>query len=1472
MPAILDFDFARPASYDPTDMVGVACVRSLASSAHPGTYVGQDGLIKLAPHNLAQYSDDFSNSYWAGAGVTKTYGVEASPTGLATRVTEDTSTGLHYGDSPSTLTKVADGLHTIVVDLKDDGARYVRVCLYDTANRGGYFDLQNGVVTGSLPAGGSSSISPIPGFPGWYRCAFSYNPSTNSFIAQMFLCADAGLLSNYAGTGTEGVLVGRIQVFYGTGPINAGIGTTTAANGGTRVTWGPREPYQNLLLQTTWPDAGANPTGWTVGSGSNSNTNSKWGTAAQARTFTTSASRSYLTQAFTLVSNTTYSIGIRVEDVSGTVTLANILDATSLPGGCTITGYQVDGVTFASSTQALAGTTVSITLEGTYTGAAITVRVGNGVASNTTATVKLSRPNLNVGKQAYNWYPTTSTAVYATPFDLVGNWECHGAMSEGLRQNLALYSQDFSAVGAHPQANTTVTVAGTTAPDGTLTGNRIQATASTVTTMRTQATVAATAVAYSVFVKKGTSATVGNVFRLRNITAGTDLIVGTVNLDTGAVAYSTGSSGLSAIDRGNGWWRVSMVASGITSGDSVSGYCGASSTALTAGDHWFLWGEQMEAASSPSSYIPTLGAAVTRNADAVSYTLSGSHATALSSQGTVVVEYRLQGEVPNSGSFQRRAVSIDDGTASNRIWVGTGNTTNAIRAIVETGAVGQTANIVSAGIAVGSRVVAAFSYATNNANLAANGTPVNNDASCIVPTVARIGFGANSFGGSELFGTIKRVTIFSTALTDAQVVSASKPVPATAHWRTYDGTHRTASDSDKTVSCDIEADVDLDTAGEDGVQRVEFYVSVNGVLSSIASQTARSQRTHNSTPAGANSFLTTWGYGITVDCSALAGGTITVDATVFSKLGSISYLPTLTIYNDTDGVDRRPSSAIVYYDYDLGDDTTGTGTFANPFKNPRAAMNSLSGDIGGATIRAKGRTVGMTPSSSYSASGWSTSGKWALTFEAVGTDKTWQRITPGTFSDPQDYILGTSGAARVRMRFKDFEFVGPGPTLYVNGPNAQIDEVNCLVRSHKWTPADTNAHVDYEQYGSGGADIALNGTSRGVRNSWGGQWKGVARGPAGYSSLFNFSIDKFLGIALQTSNDLGVNPLISNGELHFIRYTAGRLDGLIQTNPNFSQLAGANVTVSVQASGPHTGKMRIEATNSTPNDFGTAAGHLVGSTRWGVTVSSATSGANNGTFAALEGGLNGFGRPYCILNNASAVAEVGSAGFNMDTGTLVGGNRYIDVIHTDGLQMYGPHVGAAFTNVRVYDCENMRSWVGSNLALTRCVLKNLSDGSHSSLRTCAFDFDNGPVILKDCIFSFLSINSNTVNFAGSFSGTNFVDVVFGNGNAVPTVGTFIHSCHFITGASPGTNPSTGAWFNTEPGVTLFSYTPAPGNLGTASGLQDAPPFWYHTGAVAASRGAWKNVATGNWSTSLGSGGGSTAKIPYLGLGVRVGFL
>lgn len=397
----------------------------------PATYLDANGMSVWAPHNLVQYSDDFSNGYWTGGGVTRTYGVEASPTGLATRVTEDTSTGLHYGDSPASVTKVLDTLHTIVVDLKDDGARYVRVCFYDTTNRGAYFDLQAGVVTGSVVAGGSASISPIPGFPGWYRCALSYNPSTASFIAQVFLCQDSGLLNNYTGSGTEGVLIGRIQVFCGTTPITDGLGTTSAARyDSLRISrdWVSREfgylgePLRtNVFLYSVLPGGGAAPTGWTqdVGTGTSTPVASIFGAGdgAIAYAFSAVAQRPMIGQSPTLAANTTYAYSATVEAASG-VNFDDVISATGLPAGCAYIQRYINGNPVAAFAPIAVGDRLTITVGGTYLAGTGRFRLGVGCNGNATGSATMSRPQLEAGSTSTSFMPTLG-ATFTRGADLL---------------------------------------------------------------------------------------------------------------------------------------------------------------------------------------------------------------------------------------------------------------------------------------------------------------------------------------------------------------------------------------------------------------------------------------------------------------------------------------------------------------------------------------------------------------------------------------------------------------------------------------------------------------------------------------------------------------------------------------------------------------------------------------------------------------------------------------------------------------------------------------------------------------------------------------------------------------------------------------------------------------------------------------------------------------------------------------------
>ena len=160
---------------------------------------------------------------------------------------------------------------------------------------------------------------------------------------------------------------------------------------------------------------------------------------------------------------------------------------------------------------------------------------------------------------------------------------------------------------------------------------------------------------------------------------------------------------------------------------------------------------------------------------------------------------------------------------------------------------------------------------------------------------------------------------------------------AAAVWRTRSGIRRTSATD--TLSVDVEAYTNLNPAGEGGVDRVEFYVSVNGGAATTHTKSAPEWRTPNYSnytapfPGIKAGMVPTWMYGITLACSGAATGgdqtvgygTIEVTASVFSVAGTETPLVgSVVLYNDADGTDRRPSSVVRYVDETGNDAWDGT--------------------------------------------------------------------------------------------------------------------------------------------------------------------------------------------------------------------------------------------------------------------------------------------------------------------------------------------------------------------------------------------------------------------------------------------------------------------------------------------------------------------------------------------------------------------
>ena len=179
--------------------------------------------------------------------------------------------------------------------------------------------------------------------------------------------------------------------------------------------------------------------------------------------------------------------------------------------------------------------------------------------------------------------------------------------------------------------------------------------------------------------------------------------------------------------------------------------------ASTSGTLLF-WGAQVEEAAYATSYIPTLGAAVTRVADACSK--SGISSLIGQTSGTIFAEANIRA---NKDSV--RALQASDGTTNNRIQLAfLGN--NFSPAIV-TGGVVQAAATVP--FTAGNNKFA-IAYANNDVVAYLNGVQVLVDNLATIPACSLLDVGQSlSANNNTLADPIAQALLFKTRLTNAQL-------------------------------------------------------------------------------------------------------------------------------------------------------------------------------------------------------------------------------------------------------------------------------------------------------------------------------------------------------------------------------------------------------------------------------------------------------------------------------------------------------------------------------------------------------------------------------------------------------------------------------------------------------------------------------------------------------------------------------
>jgi hypothetical protein len=367
-------------------------------------------------------------------------------------------------------------------------------------------------------------------------------------------------------------------------------------------------------------------------------------------------------------------------------------------------------------------------------------------------------------------YVATTTAAYYGPrfdYDPV-TLAAKGLLIEEQRTNVLTYSSTVGGTNWVVSA-ATATTNNAVAPDGTITAALITeaSTNAAHAVYGTSISLLTNTYTASAYIKGGTRRYVS--FRAEAAAGGTWAWV-TLDTQTGSLAANAQVTSSSSTNAGNGWWRVTITWANTASntnivfaGSDVATAPAPSSTLgnvyLGNGSTFFVWGPQIELGAFATSYIPTVASQVTRSADVATMTGTNFSSWYNQSEGTLLVEASLKPNI--SGGMA--ALSIGSAIENMAIYSNPGagglffemRDNNTMQAAFT--------------VALGSQPVkAAAAYATNNTNLAQNGTAQTTDTSCTVPTVDRLLIGAiYAAGDYPTNGHIRQIAYYNTRLPNA---------------------------------------------------------------------------------------------------------------------------------------------------------------------------------------------------------------------------------------------------------------------------------------------------------------------------------------------------------------------------------------------------------------------------------------------------------------------------------------------------------------------------------------------------------------------------------------------------------------------------------------------------------------------------------------------------------------------------------
>lgn len=339
--------------------------------------------------------------------------------------------------------------------------------------------------------------------------------------------------------------------------------------------------------------------------------------------------------------------------------------------------------------------------------------------------------------------------------------ESLGLLIEEQRTNLFQRSEEFD--NAYwTKTESTVTSNTVVAPDGTLTGDKLVENTSS-DPHRVQRTIGVTG-AHTLTVYAKAAERTWIALNFANLANG----LAYFNLSNGTLG--TVQSGLTATitSVGNGWYRCSISATLTSTGqfpdiliataDLSIAYTGNGYSGI------YLWGAQVEAGAFPTSYIPTVGSTVTRNADAASMTGTNFSSWYRADEGTIVSV-----GTSNSSSVDGTNLSISDGTSNNRYQFGTGASNAVWNPFVTLSGSGVATLTQSISFSPKTNQKLALAYKVNDFAATTSGATVVTDTSGTLPVVDRLLLGASGSGVVTWNSYIRKISYYPSRLSNANL-------------------------------------------------------------------------------------------------------------------------------------------------------------------------------------------------------------------------------------------------------------------------------------------------------------------------------------------------------------------------------------------------------------------------------------------------------------------------------------------------------------------------------------------------------------------------------------------------------------------------------------------------------------------------------------------------------------------------------